>query len=306
MTAKVWKHDELARDLADHLASAKAAGRMIWLNMQLGPSGSQRPDVYTLNPSYSRANPLAYEVKVSVADFRRDVTAGKWQGYLQFACGVTFAAPEGLLQRGHIPEGCGLMVRSANGWRTLRAPTRRLFDLPSDVMMKIMIDGWKYQLGATDPKPRKSIRHEWDISEKERKLWGKEVADVLRDTLAARARVKTYNDMTESLNAEYQKRKAEMEARLQSERKTMEQEISGYWGELARACGVPGEANRYNIARGVRRVLRAMEKDAEVEALRARLEQVRRSLEDEIKGYDAIRLITRKRKPTRQPEAVAA
>ena len=76
------KHDELADDLAAHL---RADRRMVWTNIQLGPSGSPRPDVYAFFKSYVDPRPMAYECKVSLSDFRADVTAGKWQSYRKFS-----------------------------------------------------------------------------------------------------------------------------------------------------------------------------------------------------------------------------
>lgn len=69
-------HDELAADFATHLRGASK--RVTWEGMQLGPSGSPRPDVYTMEPTYTRLTFEAFECEVSVADFRSDVTTGKW------------------------------------------------------------------------------------------------------------------------------------------------------------------------------------------------------------------------------------
>lgn len=71
-----WTHNALADDLASHVR--QRTGRIVWTDMQLGPSGSPRPDVYSIEPSFAKFRPLAYEVKVSVADYRRDVAAGKY------------------------------------------------------------------------------------------------------------------------------------------------------------------------------------------------------------------------------------
>ena len=101
MMATTWKHDELARDLAQHLR--EKSDRLVWTDMQLGPAGSPRPDVYSLPCSFTRFMPIAYECKISVADFRRDVTAGKWTSYMQFAAGVIFAAPAGLVGKDDLP-----------------------------------------------------------------------------------------------------------------------------------------------------------------------------------------------------------
>ena len=116
-----WGHDQLANDLAEHLA--KQTDRIIWTDMQLGPSGSPRPDVYSIPKSYSGYKPIAYECKVSVSDFRSDITKGKWQSYLKYSSGVIFAVPKGLITKDDLPKGCGLIVRSENGWRMVKGPT---------------------------------------------------------------------------------------------------------------------------------------------------------------------------------------
>ena len=86
-----WQHNDLMHDLAEHLRSN--SDRMVWTDMQLGPVGSPRPDVFTVNKSYTQPRPLSYEIKISRADFRSDVTSGKWQKYLDYSAGVIFAPP---------------------------------------------------------------------------------------------------------------------------------------------------------------------------------------------------------------------
>ena len=66
---------------------------------------------------------MVYEAKISVADFRADVTAGKWQTYRPFSCGVVFAVPKGLIAKADIPPRCGLIVRGESGWRTVKGPS---------------------------------------------------------------------------------------------------------------------------------------------------------------------------------------
>lgn len=73
-------HDELARSLADSLRTDSV---MTWTDLQMGPSHSARPDVYTLNKSYVSPCPTTYECKISRSDFLSDVTSGKWQAYLK-------------------------------------------------------------------------------------------------------------------------------------------------------------------------------------------------------------------------------
>lgn len=146
---KMWGHHALAEDLAVHLRST--SDRMVWTDMQIGPSGSPRPDVYTIPKSYSKFRPMAYEIKVSVADFRRDVTVGKWQSYLKFASGVIFAVPSGLITKSDVPPGCGLIVRGpsdapGSAWSNIKGPTLSVTEsLPLDAWMKLIIDGLNRQ-----------------------------------------------------------------------------------------------------------------------------------------------------------------
>lgn len=135
-----WTHDALATDLAEHLAGN--AARIVWTDMQLGPAGSPRPDIYTLDKSFAHFKPLAYEVKVSRADFLADTTAAKWQKYLTYATAVVFAVPAGLITRDEIPPGTGLILRHDTTWRTARRHRAKALEtLPRDAWMKLVIDG---------------------------------------------------------------------------------------------------------------------------------------------------------------------
>lgn len=139
-----WTHDQLQRDLADHLARPD---RMVWQDMQLGPSGSPRPDVYTMQKSYTNPDPRAFEIKVSASDFRSDVTSGKAMGYLQFAGSVTFCMPADLAKqvRNDLPKGAGLMVRGPTGWRAAKRATRHPVEIPRKALLKLLIDGVERQ-----------------------------------------------------------------------------------------------------------------------------------------------------------------
>lgn len=135
-----WSHDGLLEDLAAHLTKPD---RMVWCDMQLGPAGSPRPDVFVMRKSYSNPEPRAYEIKVSMSDFRADVTAGKAMGYLKYGGAVVFAVPDELarLVKPELPGGAGLMARSARGWRTVKKPTQSPVKLPEEALLKMLIDG---------------------------------------------------------------------------------------------------------------------------------------------------------------------
>lgn len=176
MGAEKWAHDALANDLAEHLGGA--SDRMCWTNLQLGPSGSVRPDVYTLARSYTRPAPRAYEVKVSVADFRRDVTAGKWFAYRTFAEQVYFAIPAGLVSKDELPATVGLYVRGETGWRAARAPAAHPVEIPNEALLKLLLDGDVKRFGAGTRQRRFS---DWHASQALAKKWGEEAAKVVQD-----------------------------------------------------------------------------------------------------------------------------
>lgn len=187
-------HDELASRLAQHLRGRQDPP-MVWTDMQLGPVGSPRPDVYVIDKSYSAFRPLAYEVKVSVSDFRADVTKGKWQTYRPMASGIWFAFPDTLkIGRDDVPAECGILRynEAADKWSTLRRPVLRPIEsLPQKVWLKLLIDGVERERG---PEWRRRQFNEWRATEELRKKFGDRAADVLRDIGAAEARAKLISE----------------------------------------------------------------------------------------------------------------
>lgn len=135
-TDSKFSHDDLAHNLAEHL---KSDGRMIWENIVAGKSGSVRPDVLTIEKNVSKPNPISYEVKVSVPDFRADITSGKWMNYLEFSSGVVFATPKGLISRNDVPVGCGLIQFNGQFWNTLKKPTLQTTVLDGQLLLKLLI-----------------------------------------------------------------------------------------------------------------------------------------------------------------------
>lgn len=183
-----WKHDALQADLAAHLRGyAKPA--MVWTNMQLGPVGSPRPDVYTIEPTYTALRAMAYEIKVSRADFLRDAQAGKALGYLNYAGAVVFAAPKGMLSKAEIPAGCGLIERGDEAWRWTKKPTiQPVKTLPFTAWMKLLIDGRERDEGS-GLQVRVKAANEWAQQQRARKLLGEELGQLLADRNMARMRL---------------------------------------------------------------------------------------------------------------------
>lgn len=273
-----WGHDQIQEDLAAHLRGSR--DRVVWTNMQLGPSGSPRPDVFTVPKTYSRFTPLAYECKISMADFRRDVTSGKWQSYLKFASGVIFAVPAGLIKKEDVPPGCGLIVRHDEVWRTVKGPTLRVIEtLPHAAWMKLMIDGLDRQ--QHEPQVRNAAP--WRAEEAVRKKYGEKIGRALRDLNDAERRL-----MVETVTTQQtveQLREAERQ-RVQHVRAHIERELAETRqgkAEFCRILGLPEDANSYLIQRTASEVLDRLEGDGELKRMRRALEQAQRALADGLK-----------------------
>lgn len=273
-----WAHDDLAKDLAAHLRGA--SDRLVWTDMQLGPAGSPRPDVYTVPCSFARFQPVAYECKISVADFRRDVTAGKWTSYLRFAAGVIFAAPAGLLKKEDIPAGCGLIVRGPDGWRSLKGPTLKNVDnLPRDAWIKLIIDGMARLADQGHEQLRAGLCNEWTLEKKLRARLGAVVADAVRDQVRAERRLKDATERLENLAEEAENERRLILDRAKEHAQRDAAQIDSARIELARALGVPAGAGAWEIASACKQAVRRVSIDSEVKRLRQQLERIQAAIE---------------------------
>ncbi|MCW3543093.1 hypothetical protein [Burkholderia cenocepacia] len=273
-----WAHDDLAKDLAAHLRGA--SDRLVWTDMQLGPAGSPRPDVYTVPCSFARFQPVAYECKISVADFRRDVTAGKWTSYLRFAAGVIFAAPAGLLKKEDIPAGCGLIVRGPDGWRSLKGPTLKNVDnLPRDAWIKLIIDGMGRLADQSYEQLRAGLCNEWTLEKKLRARLGDVVANAVRDRLNAERRLKDATERLENLAEEAENERRLILDRAKEHAQRDAAQIDSARIELARALGLPANAGAWEIASACKQAVRRVSIDSEVKRLRQQLERIQAAIE---------------------------
>ncbi|WP_186028421.1 hypothetical protein [Burkholderia gladioli] len=282
-----WTHNALAEDLATHLRGA--SDRLVWTDMQLGPAGSPRPDVYSVPCSFARFQPVAYECKISVADFRRDVTAGKWTSYLRFAAGVIFAAPAGLLKKDDIPTGCGLIVRGPDGWRTLKGPTlKNMENLPRDAWVKLIIDGLPREIERQKCQGRAAIVSEWKLTHLLRAKLGDLVAEAVRDRLSAEHRL---HDATEALKTAAKEGEDERQLILSRSRERAQRDatlIDEARAKLATALGLRRNADAVVIAQACHEAARRLNADREIQRLRAQLDRVQAALETAAEPLPAI------------------
>lgn len=235
-----WGHDELQGDLAAYLRGYSRP-MLVWQDMQLGPAGSPRPDVYTIACSYTGLHAMAYEIKVSRSDFLSDVTRGKALGYRTFAGAVTFATPKGMVSKGEIPDGCGLIERGDGAWRWAKKPIiQKLDSLPLTTWLKLVIDGCKRDEGAgliPEPRPHNTWKHYDLVREKA----GAELAQLIRDRDVAayvlQQRIEELKKQTEEVVASIRDRQQMANQRLEQEREQMYREIA----QIGHSIGMTGD-----------------------------------------------------------------
>lgn len=274
-----WTHDALAHDLCEFLRNTRDV--IAWEDMQMGPSGSLRPDVFTMPKSYAKFRPMVYEVKVSVADFRSDITKGKWQGYLNFSCGVVFAAPRGLISKDEIPSTCGMMVRGEDGWRMAKGPTLSpLPTLPRESWIKLLIDG-----SAREGVRQKCLQRasggisSWEASSMLKKQHGAELAELVAMAIRSKENV----DAIVARNAEELRRqKALRDKAMEDHRRSVEYSagvISAQQGRLAKALGLDSSASQSELIEAIREATNRLANDGELKRMRRFLESIKDSVE---------------------------
>lgn len=276
-------HDELAADLAAHL---RANGDVcVWTDMQMGPVGSPRPDVYVLPKEYRGFHPLSYEVKVSVQDFRADTTRAKWQSYLPFSAGVVFACPAGLLKAADVPTGCGLIERGATGWRHKKRPTlRHVENLPIKVWQKLVIDGVERAHGAA----RVRAQTEWTMTQAVKRRLGERVAKILADQDAAES-MAAY--MTQRLADDRVRHEQDLARAKERAEELMRDSLDPQLKLLAEALGVQGFAppNLYPLINRIHNVRRELNESAALRKAHQALRNAAHQLEAAANDLDGVR-----------------
>lgn len=282
MIEKKWGHNELAHDLAEHLRRNTA--RICWEDMQLGPAGTCRPDVYSIAHSYSKFCPIVYEVKVSISDFRADVTAGKYTKYFKYAGGVVFAVPDGLLKKTDIPDGCGLMVRKESGWITLKGPIMRQLDnLPRDAWIKLLMDGMTREVERTQLKSRSY--GSWFVERNLSKNHGEEVSRLVAQACLAKDRLASEIKYAEERAQIVRQESIDEQKRREENRRREEERLTDAQRDLAVLLGVDPDAPRYLLAGALERAVTRLTENEEISRMRRILDGMQREL---VRGLEAL------------------
>lgn len=254
------KHDQLQEDLAAHLRAG--TDRMVWTNTQLGPSGSPRPDVFTVNKSFSRFRTDCYEIKVSVSDLRSDVTSGKWQSYRKYGHAVWFAFPRGMAPLELIPRECGVILRSDSCWRAARKPVAQVFDtLPRDTWLKLLMELHPDALQRGNPAPRSA--DEYRAAEIVRKRFGDKLADLFGDTESMERRLRYRQESLKDDIARLDKEIADRRAMADESTKRAQIRLDGSMRELGELLGLPaGEVTAETLAAAVSQFRRRLDENS--------------------------------------------
>lgn len=253
-----WTHDGLLADLAAYLRQNPS--NMVWTDMPMGPGGSERPDAFVLPKSFAQPHPLTYEIKVSVGDYRGDVTSGKWQKYLKYSAGVIFAVPQGLIDKKDLPQGCGLIVRGPETWRMSKRPVLHpVENLPKSVWMKLLMAKQTTEVLSGGMKPREEPNI-WTVSDKLNKKFGEKVAKLVREALTSEVRLQAALEASEKQRRELdagthsalQRRLEALENDFERHRKLIPEALSG----LTEVLGLQGEPSVREITSAIRQTVR--------------------------------------------------
>lgn len=231
-------HNQLANLLAKHLSANP--NRMIWEDLIMGSAGNVRPDVFTLMKSYSKPQPTAYEIKVSVSDFRSDITTGKWMRYLEYAQGVYFVVPFGMVAKSDLPDGAGLITYNAETelFRTVKKPTLNHVTPPFDVMMKLLING----IERHRKQMRVKLFNEYTANQKIAKKFGDETRKLLSDRELLMREL-------ERLKLDCETTKAKRESIERNAERKLHDSINNLWSsaeQFAALIGVEGNSVNRN------------------------------------------------------------
>lgn len=251
-----WGHDVLADDLARHL---QADGEYwTWCNIQY-PSENCRPDVLAFKRwAYHAPALIAYEVKVDRGDLRGDLTSGKWQKYLSEAQGLTFAVPIELgVKPAEVPDGCGLIVRSARGWAHRRRPTLQASTISQPMVAKllscrpnIMVQRGHSERGGEESWEVRQTRQRSEAAAMRAvgKRYGEKLARLLADPRGGQGVID-----------EAQKKAQEIRDEAAAERGL----IKEAWAELGKLVGLDDDdLNRWRIPAAVKAVVERLESES--------------------------------------------
>ncbi|RRF76897.1 hypothetical protein EAO18_26415 [Klebsiella pneumoniae] len=199
--------------------------------------------------SYSKFCPIVYEVKVSMSDFRADVTAGNTQNILNMLA-VLCSLFLKVCLKSDIPDGCGLMVRKESGWHTLKGPTMRQIDnLPRDAWIKLLMDGMTREVERTQIKSRSY--GSWFVERNLSKKHGEDVSRLVAQACMAKDRLESEIKFAEERAKTVRQESIDEQKRREDNRRREEERLTDAQRDLAVLLGVDPDSPRYLLARAL-------------------------------------------------------
>lgn len=146
-------------------ALVKRHSKEIWATELAFDGGARRCDFWALSAHASKGfRAVAYEVKISRSDFKRDSYEKQRQARL-FSDQFYYATPPGLLEKDQIPDWAGLVeIRSGKAVNVVQAPLRDK-------------DGPTWQLVASLIRNSGEIRRDADLVRQERNFLRRKMAE---------------------------------------------------------------------------------------------------------------------------------
>lgn len=271
-------HDRLAASLASYLRGL--TGRMVWTELPLGAVHSARPDVITIDRSYT-LRVLVYEVKASPADLRADVTSGKWHSYLTVATGVYFAMPAGMVPLSDIPKQAGVIVwRDDKGWVASRRPALQPQpELSQNVWMKLVMDGIDREVDRQVRLPGARRLNEWREAERLRKQHGDRVAQALADITRFEGRIALLATEAGRREQDARERLDRLRHEQEQHRQYEQQRVQAQLAPLYELVGLPPTAHLDALCDKLRSLRARLTTAGEVAHLTRQLDAVRAALD---------------------------
>lgn len=233
------------------LLAARHTRDLFFAEVKDGPSifgGHLRLDALAIAKSWSPVRLMAYEVKVSRADWLGD---RKWEAYLALAHHLTIVSPPGVLKPEEVPGDVGILEVSSTGasLRWVRKAAYRSIQVPSDLLLYLLMS----RVVPGDPHmPRERTREERMAQWRERLAEGKSIDYAVKEKIRQRIR---YAERAGERGEDLQ----ELEAWLASK--------GARWGTLRARCEEAMKADALELDEARGRLVRAA---AEVSALLAR------------------------------------
>jgi hypothetical protein len=215
-----------------------------------------------------RPSPTAYECKISISDFRADVTVAKWHKNLDNAYRVIFAAPAGLIKAADVPEACGLILRHDSAWRYAKKPVVNPRPIAQQALLKLLIDG----VANEGPKARVRRWNDWDATAAFARNFGAEAARYVGDAASIHRDLARAEDQRLKMLEQ-----ARNDAKAIVQRATQEAPVM--WAQLLETLGLDADAGRWEVQRVVNELKTAKEGTEEARELRRTVNVLRRLLE---------------------------